>query len=43
MSFWEGGDCGGGEGLRNEAGRLGLGARQFGLSDGLGLQIGGSL
>ena len=38
-----GGDWGGGEELRNEAGQFGLGARQFGLSEGLGLQVGESL
>ena len=38
-----GGGWGGGDGLRNEAGWLGLGACQFGLSEGLGLQIRESL
>ena len=38
-----GGDWGGSEGLRNEVGRLGLGARQFGLSKRFGFWAGGSL
>jgi hypothetical protein len=38
-----GGDWGGGEGLRNVAGRLGLGARQFGLSERFGFRAKGSL
>jgi hypothetical protein len=37
------GDWGGGEGFQKEAGRLGLGTRQFGLSEHFGLWIGGSL
>jgi hypothetical protein len=38
-----GGDSGGGEELLNDAGRLGLGARQFGESESLGRFWGGSL
>ena len=37
------GDWGGGEGFRKEAGRLGLGACQFGESERLGLLADGSL
>src|ERR1700690_954373 len=37
------GDWGGGEGFLNEIGRLGLGARQFGLSERVGLWTEGSL
>jgi hypothetical protein len=38
-----GGDWGSGEGFRNVAGRLGLGARQFGLSERFGFWVGRSL
>jgi hypothetical protein len=38
-----GGNWGGGEGLQNVAGRLGLGACQFGLSERFGFRARGSL
>ena len=38
-----GGDWGSNEGLRNVAGRLGLGARQFGLSERLMFRAEGSV
>ena len=38
-----GGNWRGGEGLRNDVGRLGLGARQFGLSERLGFRTERSL